>query len=114
MKPMESLVSLATAVVVTGDGMKSRWCTLTARGAAHAHIARFAAAYPCLNRGADFRFLANNRRANPRSLNGICHSRREGWNRAAGAGEEAARSLDPTRAKPAEPANRACGRSCSP
>src|SRR6266550_6369132 len=33
----------------------------------HAHIARFAAAYPCLNRGADFRFLANNRRANPRS-----------------------------------------------
>ena len=44
--------------------MNARW----RHGAAiHAHIARFAAAYPCLNRGADFRFLANNRRANPRS-----------------------------------------------
>src|SRR5262244_1148164 len=32
MKPMESLVSLATAVVVAGDDMKSRWCTPTAGG----------------------------------------------------------------------------------
>jgi hypothetical protein len=43
-------------------------CALAAGAAVHAHIARFAAAYPCLNRGADFRFLANNRRANPSSI----------------------------------------------
>src|SRR5215831_8476256 len=34
--------------------------------AAHSHIARFAAAYPCLNRGADFRSLAKRLANGPR------------------------------------------------
>ena len=36
--------------------------------AAYSHIARFAAAYPCLNRGADFRYLTKRLANEPRFM----------------------------------------------
>src|SRR5262245_5076846 len=88
MKPRESLVSLATAVVVAGDGMESQgWCTLRLVVAAHSHIARFAAAYPCLNRGADFRSLAKRLANGPRfALDGFAMRVVNGGTCAAAAG----------------------------
>ena len=67
---------------------------LAVGAAAYAHIARFAAAYPCLNRGADFRFLANNRRANPRSTGYGIRAGRGGIGLRPG--EDGPRFLDPT------------------
>src|SRR5262245_33677528 len=106
MKPMESLVSLATAVVVAGDDMKSQlWCTPTAGGGRP-----FAYSAIC---GRVSMLKSRSRFSLPRfALDGFAMRVVKRGTCAAAAGKKTDPGLpDQPGAKPAD---RACGRSCSP